>query len=54
MSVNSDFAAWAEPEAGLTELIDMREPESGRHRADTVSNGISVEELLVRVGQSRN
>jgi hypothetical protein len=53
MSVNGDFAGWAEPEAGLTELIDMREAESGRHRADTVRDGISVEELLVRVGQRR-
>ena len=51
MSVDSDFTGWAEPE---TDRVAMAEAESGRHRADTVSNGICVDELLVRVGQRRN
>jgi hypothetical protein len=51
MSVNGDFTGWAEPE---TDRVALGDPEAGRHRADTVSNGISVQELLVRVGQSRN
>ncbi|GAA3440011.1 hypothetical protein [Kutzneria kofuensis] len=50
MSVDRDFTGWAEPE---TDRVALTEPEAGRHRADTVSNGISVEELLVRVGQGR-
>ena len=50
MSVDSDFTGWAEPATDRVEL----EQESGRHRADTVSNGISVEELLIRVGQRNN
>jgi hypothetical protein len=50
MSVDRDFTGWAEPE---TDRVAMIEPETGRHRADTVSNGISVEELLVRAGQRR-
>jgi hypothetical protein len=50
MSVDQDFTGWAEP---ATDRVAMGEPESGRHRADTVSNGISVEELLVRNGQSQ-
>ncbi|QUQ63378.1 hypothetical protein [Kutzneria sp. CA-103260] len=51
MSVDSDFTGWAEPE---TDRVAMTEPDAGRHRADTVSNGISVDELLLRVGQRRN
>ncbi|MFI9386842.1 hypothetical protein [Kutzneria sp. NPDC052558] len=50
MSVDSDFTGWAEPQ---TDRVVRPEPE-GRHRADTVSNGISVDELLLRVRQSRN
>lgn len=49
MSVDSDFTGWAEPDTDRVELT----PEAGRHRADTVSNGISVDELLLRVGQRR-
>lgn len=51
MSVDSDFTGWAEPE---TDRVVGTEPESGRHRADTVSNGVSVDELLLRAGQRRN
>jgi hypothetical protein len=51
MSVDSDFTGWAEPE---TDRVVRPEPEAGRHRADTVSNGVSVDELLLRVRQSRN
>jgi hypothetical protein len=50
MSVDRDFTGWAEPE---TDRVALGEAEPGRHRADTVSNGISVEELLVRNGQGR-
>jgi hypothetical protein len=47
MSVDRDFTGWAEPESAQ---VGGDVSESGRHRADTVSNGVSVEELLVRVG----
>ena len=47
MSVDNDYTGWAEPP---TERV-AAQVEAGRHRADTVSNGISVEELLHRVGQ---
>ena len=50
MSVDSDFTGWAEPD---TERVELTPPEAGRHRADTVSKGISVDELLLRVGQRR-
>ncbi len=51
MSVNGDYAGWAEPE---TDRVAIAEQEAGRHRADTVSNGISVEELLVRAGRGHD
>jgi hypothetical protein len=52
MSVDSDFTGWAEPETVRVAMPQAEE--AGRHRADTVSNGISVDELLLRVRQSRN
>jgi hypothetical protein len=48
MSIDSGVAGWAEP------VTEEHVAVSGRHRADTVSNGVTVEELLVRVGREHD